>query len=202
MSDQDKGLEASRSQPCGSRDEADAGATAALAITEDVSKAVAPDLAGIVKMAVRLAISDGEYIGRWSIRGMNPTEVIDARERAEKARIDLILRHPSARFRERRNAASAGWLPIETAPRDGRTILVGHAASAFDAYWSPTDGEDGQGAWVDGTTDLYEDMCTFEPTHWMALPSPPGATASTPLASGSEEVAAEVVQPIRDERND
>lgn len=66
-----------------------------------------------------------------------------------------------------------GWLPIESAPRDGTAILAGHAHSVFDVYWSASDGSDGQGAWVDGATDNYGDLTTYDPTHWMPLPAPP-----------------------------
>ncbi len=61
-----------------------------------------------------------------------------------------------------------GWQPIETAPKNGLPILVGHAQAVFDAWWS----EDAAG-WTDGSTDNYDDPVTFKPTHWMPLPRPP-----------------------------
>jgi hypothetical protein len=57
-----------------------------------------------------------------------------------------------------------GWLPIETAPRDGEKVLVGAVGYVDAAYWD------------------YEDWCAphssasclpYTPTHWMPLPEPP-----------------------------
>lgn len=61
-----------------------------------------------------------------------------------------------------------GWLPIETAPKDGTEIWGGHKV-AGPAQTRFYDGE-----WC--CVDWYEDQyiaCTWEPTHWRPLPSAP-----------------------------
>ena len=60
------------------------------------------------------------------------------------------------------------WRPIESAPKDGTCLLVGHEKAVFSAWWSEEDA-----GWVDGATDLYGDHRTYDPTHWMPLPSSP-----------------------------
>lgn len=67
------------------------------------------------------------------------------------------------------------WRPIESAPKDATCILVGHDEAVFSAWW-----EESANGWVDGTTDLYEEYRTYEPTHWMPLPALPAA-APQPL---------------------
>ena len=73
------------------------------------------------------------------------------------------------------------WQPIETAPKDGRCILVfvpgdyfpmvGVAGNTGDVYvmrWN-SHGEGGWDQW-----DSYHDLDADAPTHWMPLPEPPG----------------------------
>lgn len=66
-----------------------------------------------------------------------------------------------------------GWLPIETAPKDGECLL-----------WVATDdgGEvmklvrDKNGDWLYEGEQTYATGFYIEPTHWMPLPPPPAAT--------------------------
>ena len=60
------------------------------------------------------------------------------------------------------------WRPIETAPKDGTLVLVGHETAVFDGWW-----DENSGGWVDGSTDMYEDLIVYQPTHWMPLPASP-----------------------------
>jgi hypothetical protein len=55
------------------------------------------------------------------------------------------------------------WQPIETAPKDGRTVLVW-------VGWVQTAKWDG-----DGWADNYEGEELPEPTDWMPTPDPPKA---------------------------
>jgi hypothetical protein len=60
------------------------------------------------------------------------------------------------------------WQPIETAPKDGRRLLL-------------VDARDGQvcwGEWIDGEwRDMGDIGCngrwSYEPTHWAPTPPPP-----------------------------
>ena len=80
-----------------------------------------------------------------------------------------------------------GWQPIDTAPRDGTTLLVmrdiwpgtksgraeectGHNTYVA-AWWA---GErNGQGAWICYFNAVLDPECPIDPTHWMPLPNPP-----------------------------
>lgn len=71
------------------------------------------------------------------------------------------------------------WQPIETAPKDGSTIILWsrYQSEPVTAAWAP------RGRWAsrwDGTTvieaqgDTYTDYAEpSEPTHWRPLPAPP-----------------------------
>lgn len=62
----------------------------------------------------------------------------------------------------------AKWQPIETAPRNGRDILVGHPdGSCAVVAWR-------RGGWRDGTLHLLD-----WPTHWMPLSPPPTDAPAT-----------------------
>ena len=69
---------------------------------------------------------------------------------------------------EKAEAERDGWQPIETAPKDGTTLLLGHSVTVFDGWWS-----EGDGAWIDGENNMFGDHIGYEPTHWRPLPSPP-----------------------------
>lgn len=68
---------------------------------------------------------------------------------------------------EKFRAASSEWQPIDTAPKTGETILIGHGNSVWEDEWS-TDGY-----WlrcIEGGDGDHENEV---PTHWMPLPEPP-----------------------------
>lgn len=75
------------------------------------------------------------------------------------------------------NAAIRGaWLPIESAPKDGRRVLLWN-----ERYTAAITGQFyGLGGWkLDGEMPpLFH-----QPTHWMSLPPAPGAPASPSLSS-------------------
>lgn len=68
-----------------------------------------------------------------------------------------------------RGQPAPAWQPIETAPKDGSTILIAHKSAAFDGYWS-----EAHNGWVDGDEAMSGDLITYPITHWMPLPPPPG----------------------------
>ena len=73
------------------------------------------------------------------------------------------------------------WQPIETAPRDGTRVRLGHALSAeFDkpahSFGSTYGAWDGK-RWTLSSFFIVPGgrfgMMSSEPTHWMPLPPPP-----------------------------
>ena len=67
--------------------------------------------------------------------------------------------------------AVAGWRPIETAPKDGTSILVSDGAEVDQAeFW------DDRGYWVAiGGKCAAGNGLGYDPTHWMPLPPAPGS---------------------------
>lgn len=75
------------------------------------------------------------------------------------------------------------WLPIESAPKDGRSILIGGGSYSYSGETFPEDRPFEQvakaayvdGEWFGGFGSEYDEKYSHSPTHWMPLPSPPGA---------------------------
>lgn len=65
------------------------------------------------------------------------------------------------------------WQPIETAPKDGGTIVAVRAEAGHNGYsfifW---DGD----AWAGYTCEDEKRYVKFAPTHWTALPALPRTT--------------------------
>ncbi len=76
--------------------------------------------------------------------------------------------------------AEVQWQPIETAPKDGTSILAWGKSmeEPVVAYWEPNGDRvwGGKSAFVDGTVDMCEELCVVDDyTHWQPLPKPPEA---------------------------
>ena len=68
------------------------------------------------------------------------------------------------------------WQPIETAPRDGTTILVWQKGSVEFARWNTGPWNKMPRPFWDGTLAALWGKMTARnhpPTHWMPLPPPP-----------------------------
>lgn len=63
------------------------------------------------------------------------------------------------------NADANGWMPIETAPRDGERFLAYSKGRHFDCWWY--DNGYGEAWWMD------EADSEPNPTYWRPLPNPP-----------------------------
>lgn len=71
-----------------------------------------------------------------------------------------------------------GWLPIETAPKDGAQILIEVHPGIFDVVcWSDD-------AWREGGNFM---RLRKEPTHWRPLPSSPGASNTSQTGCSDEK---------------
>lgn len=75
-----------------------------------------------------------------------------------------------------REAGSAGWQSIETAPKDGSSVLLWTRDGICEGSWYRT-------TWrpdcCDTTYDMAAAVLFCQPTHWMPLPPPPaGITAA------------------------
>lgn len=76
------------------------------------------------------------------------------------------------------------WQPIETAPKDGRYLLLWeqYGEAPFVGYWAKVrwsvchEHVDAQGGW-DGAIVVDNLQCPI--THWMALPAAPKQEGST-----------------------
>ena len=62
------------------------------------------------------------------------------------------------------------WQPIETAPKDGRNVLIFNEDGIEIGWWSR-----GTSEWC--RQDMY--LSTAQPTHWMPLPAPPNVSRET-----------------------
>ena len=75
------------------------------------------------------------------------------------------------------------WRTIESAPKDGTSILVHafhpdtHICKSIDtvvaAWWQEEDDPTDEGEWMCWMSIPNDPCCPFEPTHWMPLPDPP-----------------------------
>lgn len=68
------------------------------------------------------------------------------------------------------------WQPIETAPNDGRWVIVAIEYDTLDDYPFCGVCQFRRGQWqilVDENTNYLSDTSFGSPTHWMPLPNPP-----------------------------
>lgn len=71
-----------------------------------------------------------------------------------------------------RDKCSAGWQPIDTAPKDGEEILLycpGNHPLQLMGFFS----SDAGGRWEHCSESLYYEEQEIFPTHWMPLPDAP-----------------------------
>jgi hypothetical protein len=98
----------------------------------------------------------------------------DEKKAREAERTDLIL--SALESAPPAPAVPAGWLPIETAPKDGTYIDVWtrNGERVTDAKW-----EVKKNRWVHWGFSNFDNMCFVRldsfPTHWMPLPAVPEA---------------------------
>ena len=81
------------------------------------------------------------------------------------------------------SASRGGWMPIETAPRDGTEVLLFTPGTEDEALLAGHDEPapytfiglfDAKGEWVTAESELN----WYTPTHWLPLPEPPSEVTS------------------------
>lgn len=97
-------------------------------------------------------------------------------------------------------AETNAWQAIESAPKDGRAMLLGHFNShgnwrtirgawcSADAIAETWENEADEG-WYEMAVEADDTPSAWwtEPTHWMPLPAPPGATGPASQCDRSAE---------------
>ena len=116
------------------------------------------------------------------VSGGNVPQVEADRSRLSRAALESALRLA---------LAAREWQPIETAPKDGRSMLLGYPNGAgkwrtvrgqwfSDAEIAETWEEDGDEGWYETSVECEDlpNCWAIEPTHWMPLPAaaPKGTT--------------------------
>jgi hypothetical protein len=147
--------------------------------------------------ALRLAeILEGDYCPDWLYeRGVDE---VSAELRTQHARITELEAQleavgaggvgPLMGIAAPPTAQAEGWRPIETAPKDGRALLLGHfnshgkwrtvrgqwfsADEIAETFENPDGCDEGWFETVVESDDIPNCWAT-EPTHWMPLPLPP-----------------------------
>lgn len=104
-----------------------------------------------------------------------------------------------------RQPVGEAWMPIETAPKDGRTLLLGRFNSNkkwrtmrgqwmsqehIDESWENPEGV--EAGWYETVVECDDvpNCWPTEPTHWMLLPAAPGAASHAPQAAQAEQAEA------------
>lgn len=80
----------------------------------------------------------------------------------------------------RPSAPAPEWQPIETAPKDGRDVLLSEGRTVWVDEWI-INGPDS--CWM--MCDQWEEPAT--PTHWTPLPAPPESSPAAPSAVAHED---------------
>lgn len=86
-------------------------------------------------------------------------------------------------------AMGGGWMPIETAPRDGEWIDVwvvnpdrtGGGSRSANVRWSDDAWRETNGFSVEGFFDAVTNIPLIRVSHWMPLPAPPATTGGEEL---------------------
>ena len=106
-------------------------------------------------------------------------EWLEMTDEQQEAAFDREFRRARRRRARRGDLAVSGWQPIETAPKDGTTILIYRRMPPWhvrgSAYWFI--GSDGSCGWISRGLVAHGrspgELGLSEPTHWMPLESPP-----------------------------
>ena len=146
-------------------------------------------------MSGPVTASKPDAISAWNVRALSPTTLGGGSGSAQDG-LPPARSHPS----EPQAPSGDGWLPIESAPRDGTQFLALLSNGWFDLLRAPPEYS---GPWPDGRAYLCWQgrnnppiVETYSPdtvattsiraTHWMPLPAPPSKASRHPVASDGE----------------
>lgn len=98
------------------------------------------------------------------------------------------LREAAAALRSDAREGSEQWREIETAPKDGKPVLLSSATAEMAVgFWHQATG--------DGITGWYIHGGVFNrAAHWMPLPAPPGTPPNAPEGSEPERLSARLAE--------
>lgn len=108
---------------------------------------------------------------------------LNAMDAAADALLSHIAKGEQAPAAHPSKGGEVGWQPIETAPKDGTSMVVWvpwKSAYAFGCYRAKKYGKVAALGWSLSFMNGYKLHGELEPSHWMPLPADPGATPSTP----------------------
>lgn len=134
----------------------------------------------------------GYYTDEWGMSSNTPCLLRDDNGYAVKFDDYALLKKQRDEL-----LAAQQWKPIETAPMDGKTVIIGrdmgdfgfvrgygHFEGARDSFVS---------GWISrGFNEIHGNLGLAHPTHWMPLPNPP-PIASASTAAGTEQSAPALV---------
>lgn len=106
-----------------------------------------------------------------------PSKVFDTDEQMAEAALNAA----SAELAECKRDAE--WQPIDTAPKDGTTVILGRDMGDFGFVrgYGNFDGKEGSfvSGWIShGFSRVHGNLGLAHPTHWMPLPKPPAMGAT------------------------
>ena len=133
-------------------------------------RAYAVSLAPVGDEEIDIALLEKLYeYDAGTMRGEHPSSGIFAEAIHERCGLLLrALKQREARVRELE--AAQEWQPIETAPKDGTSVLISNGVSVGEAHYE----EYAEGwFWAGGHSTDAVDYKVWTPTHWRPLPPPP-----------------------------
>lgn len=118
--------------------------------------------------------------GPWRVGGKVPLNVYEGDKPMfqchtpeDAARIVDKLNFATVALLKEAASPSVEWRPIETAPKDGTTLLLcGPGHSIACGWWEEEVNGYNDPGWTDGTVQSfgYETVTKLDPTHWMPIP--------------------------------
>ncbi|AZW31527.1 hypothetical protein L506_2297 [Bordetella bronchiseptica GA96-01] len=90
-------------------------------------------------------------------------------------------------------AVRSGWMPIDSAPKDGTTVILGRDMDTFGfirgyGHFAGTEGAFVSGWISKGFCEVSGNLGLANPTHWQPLPAAPGSPASAAPGDSQDDI--------------